>query len=89
MRLEVDVTQQDIDSGKPRSCYECPISLALRRITGKRWKVSCHSAESMDEERFYLPLEARRFVDRFDTDDAYQKPEPFFFIVDSEQPDGD
>lgn len=85
MRLKIDVTAEDIAAGKPRSSYECPISLALRRLTGKRWQVKCHSAESVDCERFYLPLEARKFVDRFDTADAYQKPEPFFFIVESEE----
>ena len=34
MNIRVDVTHEDINRGKQKDCYSCPISLAMNRAEG-------------------------------------------------------
>lgn len=75
--MRVYVTQEDIDKGKPKDMYQCPIALAVRRLVPDR-------ASSVTDElciprrnlppRYVepycedLPSEASEFISHFDAD---------------------
>lgn len=45
MKLNVEVTAEDIAAGEPKSCYRCPAALAISRhvqirFPGRRWRVT-------------------------------------------------
>ena len=47
--MQINVTQDHIDSGKKDSCYDCPIALALTEQillpNGRKWCVECNHAK--------------------------------------------
>lgn len=70
--MKVDVTQEDIDNGKPKFSYCCAVALAvLREKPMKEVTVSTEYIEisdygGFDTERYDLPAVARAFVEDFD-----------------------
>lgn len=66
----VHVTQKDIDEGKRNECFNCPLTLAIRRATGKSSYVG--SGEWIQVGTINpilsgrLPIEAITFRDNFD-----------------------
>lgn len=78
--MRVDVTQDDIDKGRPLSHMSCPIAHALNRRLGThdgRWAVGgVHANNTFAEIR--LPIDAYRWL--VDYDSGYDV-EPFSFDV--------
>ena len=75
----IDVTYDDIQHGKQRSCFDCPVALAMTRAVGCRTTVGRSSFTL--EPRWWgaaLPEEAASFVDRYD---GGVPVEPFTFHV--------
>lgn len=73
----IKVTAKDIRDGTRRSCTQCPIVLAIQKLT--TFKVTVSTAWVEIEgwwER--LPFEARLFICNFDTE---QKVRPFSFTL--------
>lgn len=77
--MKITVTQEDIDKGLPNRCYECPVSLAVKRALGARdvsvsWTITAH----VDGEilKFNKTDPITRFVAAFD---ARQPVQPFEF----------
>lgn len=70
-KYKIDVTQDDINTGKRINAYSCPIALAMNRVTGKQCSVSSDEAVVWnDHEQVMtgrLPSDARRFVLDFDS----------------------
>lgn len=69
-KYKIDVTQDDINTGKRINAYSCPIALAMNRVTGKQCSVSSHEwvvwNDHEQEMTGRLPLDASRFVRDFD-----------------------
>lgn len=81
MKLHIEVTQDDIDRGIPRSNCRCPIALAVKRTT--KWR-----AFDVGSTYFYrkykitiLPESARQFIDRFDDRGNHIPVKPFSFDI--------
>lgn len=72
----IEVTQQDIDTGRARDCLMCPIALAVMRASGKKYaSVSPYNFGCSDTDpdstrgrwkRYRMPVAARIFVSNFD-----------------------
>lgn len=83
--MKIQVTQDDIDHGKKRSCSGCPIGRAIARATGKDCLVGQSSVKlgktwfrTPEERWLVLPDIASMFIRRFDDG---EKVEPFEFEV--------
>jgi len=77
--MKITVTQEDINLGKRRDGWHCPIALACQRIYQKSFMIDFRSAynnKEMTFKVFDLPQEAQEFVKRFDNRDEVQ---PFTF----------
>lgn len=64
----VTLTQADIDHGVPGDCLKDPVALALRRLTGRPWRVEkqyCYPDVS-GHRPFTTPRVVNRFVEDFD-----------------------
>ncbi len=80
----VSVTEEDIKWGTPRTCYSCPVALALCRELG--WHgadVTERFVTRIDEEgdsveTFCTPAVVTRFVKAFD---ANRPVKPFSFTL--------
>lgn len=80
MRINVEVTAEDIKRGIKVDCLNCPIALALDRCGQPDASVSDSDVE-IDGRFIRMPLDARRFVQDFDDG----KPvEPFAFELTDE-----
>ncbi len=81
-RVHVELTQEDIDHGKPESCSECPVARAVARAMGVVCvvHVDCQIAVS-DGDTWWTPLPAvvETFVDNFDNVNQRVLCEPFAF----------
>ena len=88
MRVEVtakDIAEAQADTRKMPAAY-CPIARALNRELGTKPEAELYVyGEHVDigGDRYALPREARRFVDRFD---AEQPVEPIAFEIDTDSP---
>jgi hypothetical protein len=81
MRIKIEVTQDDIDSGKPRLAGSCPIALALIR-----------AIPDIQPEVMFTKFWSEKYEKCFDlTDEAYffilayddgAKVKPFSFEID-------
>lgn len=60
MIYTIDVTQQDIDTGKKANCSECPVAQAFQRTTGKA-QASFIGSKILD-----LPWLCRDWIEGFD-----------------------
>ena len=66
--IEVFVTAQDINQGRRRNTWTCPLCLALRRATGVNWVVEESTAYPVTDRNAFIPLppEAVTFISEFD-----------------------
>ena len=80
MKFTIDVTQEDINDGKQKSYWKCPIALALKRKTGKDYFVSYMVSLSNDIESKLVPIPplAADFIRAFD---AGRPVHPFTFEI--------
>lgn len=83
MKYTINVTQEDIDKGTPLSCKFCPISQAVRRISGALWTssdvdwIAVGVNPTIKSDRYRTPQNAADFIRVFDASpDAVQ---PFSF----------
>lgn len=78
--MTIKVTQEDIDKGKPKDTWNCPIARALFRATGWKWVVRANDYYRLAPARLYaeLPECARQFVSDFD---EYRVVRPFEFEI--------
>jgi len=80
--IKIQVTQKDIDNGKPRDMGYCPIAMAIHRCRFRKAEVDnsvihLHGYYS-DEDPLPMPQTAKRFVKQFDA----EKPvRPFTFSL--------
>lgn len=77
----VDVTYDDIQHGKQRSCFSCPVARAMTRVMKHRTTVGRHSFTVQVEPRWWssmLPEEVTSFIIRYDSGHPV---EPFTFHV--------
>lgn len=83
--MRIEVTQEDINNGRRKSCNACPVALAVKRATQAR-EVSIHeqvgyfaaSSFVTHMDVFDLPSEAIEFIDNFDYGNSVR---PFAFEV--------
>ena len=67
--MRIEVRQEDIEKGKPKNAWACPISLALFRETNWKWIVQgrhCSIVADLHPNYVQLPPSAQSFIDRFD-----------------------
>lgn len=64
--MRVEVSRQDIERGRPRQVWCCPIALALERQTGRSFAILNDEIEDDQSRTYPLPIEAQEFVARFD-----------------------
>ncbi len=85
MKIQVEVTKEDIKKGRPGNADACPVAWALYRITGKSFSVGTWSCHCVDGRRFIMPAAASQFVIRFDhLSDLGAEFEPFSFELNEE-----
>jgi hypothetical protein len=90
MRLEIEVTPDDIARGRPEESLSCPVALAIKRTTGAGL-VSVDGDDIRISFRpdgsppvlFDTPAEVVAFIDLFD---EYDEGEPFRFTLDDGEP---
>ena len=77
-RIAVFVTAQDIEEGRRRNTWKCPLCLALRRATGVKWVVEESTAYRVTRRNAFIPLApgAITFISEFDATGAGK---PFHF----------
>ena len=80
--MKIEVTAQDIASGKRVDCDCCPLALALNRATNDVWHVTKAEAYRRGPVRpITLPPPARKFIADFD---ACNPVFPFTFELELE-----
>lgn len=82
---KISVTQEDIDTGVKKSCWKCPVALAIRREfpLAKDVEVGGTSYSFQLGNREYsgtLPESASDFIRKYDYD-SKMLPGPFTFIL--------
>lgn len=69
MQVNVDVTQDDIDMGKARRCYDCPIALAINRTIPGAYAFVTTPAKlltlTVDGSRVAVKVERWQSVNKF------------------------
>jgi hypothetical protein len=74
--MHVEVTQKDIERGRPGACWGCPIALAISRACGCDASVTHPSVLLKPTSGYYLrsrlPDEARDWLLRFDRREAVE-----------------
>jgi hypothetical protein len=87
-----DVTQDDIDQGRPRDCYNCPVARSVVRTLGlgpaaDEWTVGSWVIAGWLRDRQVVsvpaPIRVCRFIDEFDRG---QPVEPFSFELELDVP---
>lgn len=79
--MTITVTQDDIDSGRPRSCSSCPVAIAIKRKHPRSRDVSVGlmiiiSYKTRSPRVLQVPYVASRFMFHFDLDSPVH---PFTF----------
>lgn len=79
--ITVRITQQDIDEGRRRDNWLCPVCRALFRETGLKWVVEEATCYPLVNRNVFIPLppEVITFVSVFDQTGIAQ---PFEFKLD-------
>ena len=85
MKQAIEITTDDINTGLPKSCNDCPLGLAIQRafdIPNNCLDVQEEHAEVFlpkikKYKVFSLPEEVREFMKIFDTGDRDVKPISF------------
>lgn len=80
-QLRVEVKQIDIDRGKPKNPWRCPIARAVRRATNYRPRVAVEVNCKIGQRVFVLPSRAETFVEKFDDDLLCSLLKPFTFVM--------
>lgn len=82
MKYKICVTNKDIDRGAPKSVWQCPIAIALKRKFAKFTPSVSEVEFSLwfkgDQEFYSLPRKAEKFIQDFDNG---KKVKPFSFCV--------
>ena len=79
-RIGVIVRQRHIDRGRCRSPKSCPIALAMKEQLGTD-KVKVYAdGVFVDEQKYWIPFRARRFIYDFDTGFPV---DPLAFLMDA------
>lgn len=80
MLKTINVTQEDINNGKPGEPSYCPIALAAQRVIPERVRVRTRimNIGKYGETVVSLPIVAVEFVEDFD---AHCKVQPFSFEI--------
>ncbi len=76
--MKVTVTAEDIKKGCQAHRNRCPIALALKRLGMKGVKVGTFQVELDGSDVYPLPVEAQRFIRKFDYG---AKVNPFTFTM--------
>lgn len=82
--MKIDVTQDDIDAGKPGCNYNCPVAITLQRVFPGAY-VRVERDEIVIGFKTYLsPKAVSEFIYDFDgwkedSDEERDDPEPFSF----------
>lgn len=68
--MKIEITDADIDNGRPGNAFECPIAMAVKRICPD-WRDVTVDGDVIRIVRAYpevhaLPIEAKQFIVRFD-----------------------
>lgn len=75
--MKIHVTQEDIQQGKRRSCYFCPVAISLRRHKKRReWYVGWNYLDP--DNRIKTPKSVQTFITTFDQGIPVK---PFAFIL--------
>lgn len=86
--MQIDLIQEDIDRGKPRQPWGCPLALALRRQTGLPWQIAGGLAwidRPLTDPAIVLDEAAVQFESDFDAG-LPVKPFSFEFPFEEENP---
>lgn len=88
MNLTINVTQEDIERGKRRDCFSCPINRATQRTLGLKYIQTGRSQLHIHKEFKLLPHNnyqlinlppiAHKFIEYFDTGN---RPQAFSFTI--------
>lgn len=84
-KITINVTQTDIDEGRIRNCYECPIAKAAYRSFPGAYEIAVGRILTVDLtgdfnsiQRYCIPDIARKFMNDFD---CGKDVEPFSFEI--------
>jgi hypothetical protein len=91
MRVEVEVTQEDVDGGTPASECCCPVALGLRRALGCDVWVGEHQWGILGSEAYPMlvlptPRSAQAFIKVYDNQLTREDAAPFKFAVEVPEP---
>lgn len=64
--MKIQVTQEDIDKGIQLDCTDCPIAVAIRRITSLPGIEVDDSHIEIDHKEYHTPDEVIEFICVFD-----------------------
>ena len=76
--MKINVTKQDIARGQPHDPYDCPIAIAIKRVTHSLAVAVYMHDGNLDGQGFYLSKRAVRFIRHFDSAGYGQ---PFEFVL--------
>ena len=84
MKYQIEVTQDDINNGKPHTCSSCPVALAISRTTNYKAEVGLYIITLFNSKGFSyrsikIPADIRQFIKAFD---SYMPVSPFSFELD-------
>lgn len=80
--VTIDVTAEDIRSGVPHKCFDCPVALAMLQATGSHYHVGGSCARKWNDgnsKPVRLPREAVLFIEDLDLG---RPVAPFSFTID-------
>ena len=83
-KVDIIVTQADIDQGEQCQAGTCPIALAAERTTGLNVSVGIATLTLFDGNTmidYTLPDEAVEFINKFDSHEGLNTVEPFTFTA--------
>lgn len=79
--MRIEVTQEDIENGKPYSAWSCAIAVAIRRATRREivWVKLGENTIALYRREIPLPHSVKEWAERFDEG---RSVEPFTFDLD-------
>lgn len=91
MRVEVEVTQEDLEQGTPGDCSYCPVARAFERALGYAVEVGQHTFWRRPlrdpllglGEVYQLPVKVQAFIKGFDDANTRDDVTPFKFTVEA------
>lgn len=81
--MKIEVTEDDINTGRPNNCHKCPITIAAHRagLTGVTVTNYCINFDDPDLNRvssLELPEKAQLFIEKYNN---YEPVRPFSFEI--------